>query len=190
MNFALRHLKKMTLAGCIIVGISVAGQALAQDCQINLSESNMDFGRVIPPGSNDTLNAGNIHALGNRIISLNASCPKASKLMLVLRGETHGEQFKFAQTGQVRVRLSNALLDGRSVDLAQTKSVGAAPSAYGQSIEAVPGDMVIPVSGGQPAVGLVLSVQIEIRPLVPVSELRTRDAKTLEANLSFQVRSY
>lgn len=54
----------------------------------------------------------------------------------------------------------------------------------------MPGDMIIPVSGGVPVTGSVLSLQVEIHPVVPVAELRTREAKTLAANLSFQVRSY
>jgi hypothetical protein len=175
----------------LLIGVALSsGQVLADDCRINLSESQMDFGQVIPPNSNVALNAGNLHSLGNRFISLNASCPQPSKLLLVLRGEQLGADFKFAKQGQTRVILSNALLDGRSVDLAQIKSPGVAPGAYSSSIIAAPGDMIIPVSGGLPATGSVLSLQVEVQPVVPVAELRTRDAKTLEANLSFQVKTY
>lgn len=177
--------------GTLLIGATLASEpALADDCQINLSQSQMDFGQVMPPSTNAALNAGNLHSLGNRVISLNASCPQPSKLLLVLRGEQLGADFKFAKQGQTRVALSNALLDGRSVDLAQVKAPGAAAGAYSPSITVVPGDMIIPVSGGLPATGSVLSLQVEIQPVVPVAELRTREAKTLEANLSFEVRAY
>ncbi len=186
MKTSMFSLKALSL-GALLIGIaSVSGQALADDCKINLSQSQMDFGQVIPPNSNVALNAGNQHNLGNRVVSLNASCPQPSKLLLVLRGEQLGADFKFAKQGQTRVTLSNALLDGRSVDLAQVKT----PGTYSSSITVAPGDMIIPVSGGLPATGSVLSLQVEIQPVVPVAELRTRDAKTLEANLSFQVRTY
>jgi hypothetical protein len=181
-------LRTLTLAALLVSGGLLSEQALANDCRINLSESQMDFGQIIPPSSNQAPGPGSLHALGNRVVSLNASCPKASKLMLVLRGEQLGADFKFARQGKTSVVLSNALLDGRSVDLAQIKSPGAVPASYSSSITATPGDMVVPVSGGLQATGSVLSLQVEIRPLVPVSELRTRDAKTLEANLSFEVR--
>lgn len=191
MNFAKRHVKKISLLACLIYGVLMSGQIFAaQECHITLSESNMDFGRVTQPGSNDPRSANNMHALGNRVISVNASCPQAAKLVLQVQGAALGEQFRFARQGQVGVYLSNALLDGRSVDLAKSQSIGAAPGASAASIMATPGDRVIPVSGGLPATGSVLSLQVEIRPLVAMAELRTRDAKTLEANLSFRISSY
>ncbi|MBC3209344.1 hypothetical protein HU755_21305 [Pseudomonas sp. SWRI111] len=190
MNTSMTSLKAFALGALLISTVSAAGQALAEDCQISLSQTQIDYGQVIPPNSNVALNAGNMHDLGNRLISLNASCAQPAKLLLMLRGEQLGADFKFAGHGQTRVALSNALLDGRRVDLAQIQSPGAAPGASSSAINVVPGDMIIPVSGGVPATGSVLSLQVEIQPVVPVSELRTRDAKTLEANLSFQVRSY
>ncbi|WP_143169962.1 hypothetical protein [Pseudomonas fluorescens] len=190
MKTSMFSLKALSLSVLLIGVAAMSGQALADECQINLSESQMDFGQVIPPSSNAALNAGNQHNLGSRVISLNASCPQPSKLLLVLRGEQLGADFKFAKQGQTHVALSNALLDGRSVDLALVKSPGAAPTASSPVVNAAPGDMVIPVSGGVPATGSVLSLQVNIQPVVPVAELRTRDAKTLEANLSFQIRTY
>jgi hypothetical protein len=190
MNTSMLSLRAFSLVALLLGAASGSEQALADDCRINLSESQMDFGQIIPPNSNVALNAGNMHDLGNRVISLNATCPQPSKLLLVLRGEQFGADFKFAKQGQTRVALSNALLDGRTVDLAQIKSPGGAPGTYSSSITAVPGDMIIPVSGGMPATGSVLSLQVEIQPVVPVAELRTREAKTLEANLSFQIRTY
>ncbi|NBF05670.1 hypothetical protein GV819_25575 [Pseudomonas sp. Fl5BN2] len=171
MSVRMRHPKIIALASGLICAVFLSGQTFAQECQINLSESNMDFGRVTQRSSSDPLDMGNLHALGNRFISLHTSCPGASKLMLLLRGDALGEQFRFAKQGRVSVSLSNAVLDGRNVELAQTKSVGAALGPHGSSIEAVPGDRVIPISGGLPAEGSVLSLQVEIRPVVPVAEL-------------------
>jgi hypothetical protein len=105
-------------------------------------------------------------------------------------GEHQAEQFKFAQRGNISVSLSNAQLDGRRVDLAQIKTSGAVPGVSSPSLVATPGDLIIPTSGGVTAEGSVLSVQIEVRPMIPVAEFKTRDTKTLEANLSFEVRAY
>lgn len=191
MKFEMRHLKAIALMACVICAVFLAEQSVAaQECQITLSESNVDFGRVTQPGSNNPTSANAMHPLGNRIVSLNANCPQPAKLLIQLRGAGQGEQFRFAQGGQMGVTLSNALLDGRSVELAKVQLTGSAPSTSGSSIEAMPGDRVIPVSGGLPVVGSQLSMQIEFKPQVPMAELRTRDAKTLEANLSFQISSY
>jgi hypothetical protein len=179
-----------TLGAVVVCSALMSSQVLAEECQLNLSESQMDFGRVIPPGSNSVPNENSQHTLGKRIISLTANCAPASKLVLVLQGAQLGADFKFAKQGQTNVVLSHALLDGRSVDLAVVKSPGETPASANSSLTPAPGDMIIPVSGGVPAAGAVWSMQIEIRPSVPVSELRTREVKTLESNVSFQVRRY
>ena len=114
MKTSMLGLKALSLGVLLMGGAAMSGQALADDCKINLSQSQMDFGQVIAPNANAALNAGNQHNLGNRVISLNASCPQPSKLLLVLHGEQLGANFKFAKQGQTRVALSNALLDGRS----------------------------------------------------------------------------
>lgn len=191
MKFEIRHLKSIAVVTCAIYALFLTEQTFAaQECQITLSESSVDFGRVTQPGSNDPSSANAIHTLGNRVISLNASCPQPGKLLIQLRGAKQSEQFRFARQGQVGVTLSNASLDGRSVNLAKVQSIGSPPGTSGSSIEAMPGDRVIPVSGSLPVEGSTLSMQIELKPQVPMTELRTRDAKTLEANLSFQISSY
>lgn len=187
MNISMCYLKKVPLALGLVYGLLLAQQSLAQECQINLSESVMDLGRLEHPGSRDAPSPGNLYALGNRTISLNASCSGATKLMLLLQGDTLGDKFRFAQRGQVRVTLSNALLDGRNVDLAQVKDT-AVPEVFGPSVVAVPGDRIIPIRGGMPAEGSTLSLQVEIQPLVPVAELSSSEAKTLEGNVSFEIR--
>lgn len=187
MTIAMYCLKKIPLALGLVCGLLAAQQSFAQECQVNLSESVMDLGQLSHPGSNNAPSPGNLYALGERTLSLNASCPGASKLMLLLQGDTLGNKFRFAQRGQVSVTLSNALLDGRNVDLAQVNG-NAAAEAFAASIVAMPGDRVIPISGGLPAEGSNLSLQIEIRPLVPVAELSSSEAKTLESNVSFEIR--
>ena len=187
MNISTCNLKKIPLALGLVYGLLAAQQSFAEECQVNLSESVVDLGQLSHPGSRDAPSPGNLYALDERTLSLNATCPGATKLMLLLQGDTLGDKFRFARRGQVSVTLSNALLDGRNVDLARVKDT-AVPDVFGPSIVAVPGDRVIPVSAGLPAQGSNLSVQIEIRPLVPVAELSSSEAKTLESNVSFEVR--
>ncbi len=191
MKFEIRPLKSFAMATCAISALFLMDQTFAaQECQITLSESNLDFGRVTQPGSNDPSSSNAMHSLGNRAVSLTAICPQPAKLLIHLRGSAQGEQFRFAQHGQLGVTLSNASLDGRPVDLAKVQSIGSPPEISRSSIEAMPGDRVIPVSGGWPVEGSMLSMQVDFKPQVPMAELRTRDAKTLESNLAFQISSY
>ncbi|PHN30728.1 hypothetical protein [Pseudomonas sp. ICMP 460] len=191
MKFKTLHFQAIGLTACVLYALFLAEQTFAaQECQITLSDSNLDFGRVTQPGANDPASGNAMHPLGNRVISLNASCPQPAKLLIQLQGAGQGEQFRFAQRGQLGVTLSNASVDGRSVQLAKVQSLGAPPGNSSASIEAMPGDRVIAVSGGLPVEGSQLSMQVELKPQVPVAELRTRDTKNLEANLSFQINSY
>ncbi|TBN40714.1 hypothetical protein [Pseudomonas sp. BGI-2] len=110
--------------------------------------------------------------------------------MLLLRGESFGQHFKFANQGQVIVSISDATLDGHSVELARGGSIEASADSYGSSIKVAPGDFILPISGGPPARGSVWSLRVEIHPLIPVSEMRIPDAKTLEAHFTFEVGSH
>lgn len=164
--------------------------AFADTCEIHLGESNLNLGQIANPGANAPTISNGLYPVGTRFISLNVSCPTHSKLLLILRGDRVAEQFRFATNGQLKVSLSNALLDGRAVDLAQIRAVGDTPRQPSSIIEVSPGDLVVPVSAGLAAEGTLLSIQIEVSPAITLDEFRTLDRKTIEGNLSIEVREY
>lgn len=171
--------------------IALGGQrAHAESCEIRLGQADLDFGQIQHPGANPALDAQRLYALGARYVSLNASCPDSAKLMLILRGDSVGDSFRFAAQSRLKVRLSNALLDGRAVDLALIRAVGEVPGPPASTVDVVPGDLIVPVSAGLAAQGKLLSLQIEVSPGVAMDEFNTRDRKTLEGNLSFEIRQH
>ncbi|SDT99441.1 DUF1120 domain-containing protein [Pseudomonas yamanorum] len=190
MNSILLDFKKIISFASFIVGLSATGQIWAQECKISLSDPTVDFGQIIPLNSNDALKPGAQQVIGRRVIGLHASCPRPTKLLLTLNGASSNNTFKFSRNGKVHVRLSSALLDGRAVELAQYQLGTVIHGTSDHSIEVQPDDVVIPISAGLPAVGSVLSVQVEIEPSVPSADLRTHDATYLEASLSFHIKSY
>lgn len=171
--------------------VALSGQhAHAQDCKLSISQTELDFGQIRHPGATSKLDGQHLYTLGTRYVALNASCPANSKLMLILRGDSLAKHFRFAAQGQLQVRLSNALLDGRAVDLAVVRAVGEAPGAPASAIDVTPGDLIVPVSGGLAAEGSLLSLQIEVSPGVAMDEFSARDRKTLEGHFNFEVREY
>lgn len=160
---------------------------MASECDLRVSESKVDFGRISRPSSR-VLNASDgLQALSPRSISLSVHCAEPSALMLSLQGEAQRGHFRFSGQGHVVFTLSGALLDGRPVQLARSTVDGAA-GAYGPSVEVAPGDNIVPTIGGLPVSGTVWSMVVEISPLVSLADLRTADAKSLEARTEFEIR--
>ena len=171
-------------------GLFWGEDTLADSCEIRLGQSDLDFGQIKQTNTDSITEASNLYTIGTRFISLNVTCSSSSKLLLILRGESIAERFRFAADGQLKVRLSNALLNGRAVDLAQIASVGDVPSQPASTVEVSPGDLIVPVSAGLAAEGSLLSMQIEISPRIGLRELRARDSKSVQGNINFEVREY
>ncbi|MHC8397952.1 DUF1120 domain-containing protein [Pseudomonas sp. MDT1-17] len=160
----------------------------AETCELRLGQAELDFGQFRHPGG--TLDSRDVHPVGTRYVSLQASCPAPTRLAVMVRGDSQTEHFQFARSGQLKVRLSSALLDGRAIDLAPIRAASEVPGTPASTIEVVPGDLVVPVSAGLVTEGQVLSMQIEVSPEVAISEFSTRDQKVLESHLNFEVRAY
>lgn len=77
---------------------------------------------------------------------MNAHCVEALKMLVIPRGDSLAAQFRFAERGQIKVTFSNALLDGRAVNLAQIKALGDGPSAAASNIVVTPSDLCGPSS--------------------------------------------
>ncbi|UZE26230.1 hypothetical protein LOY67_12750 [Pseudomonas sp. B21-056] len=147
----MRALNKFTLSFLAIMAASTE-QVFAQECDVTLTESNRNVGYLITLKSKTK---------DTRIITLEATCPRSSQLVVSIEGEL-GDAGLFAQTGPLNVRLSHTQLDGRYVDLAQPRSSKAPRGAYASSVMAVPGDLIIPIVSGRPVKGRVLTMQIEV----------------------------
>lgn len=166
-----------------------AAPAHAESCAVALGQAQLDFGQIGNPGNRHGLEREG-YAIGTRYASFNARCPSLARMVLMIRGDSGGEQFRFARQGQLRVRLSHAVLDGRAVDLAVVQSVGETPGPPMPALDVAPEDLIVPVSAGLAAEGSLLSLQIEVSPSVTLDEFSARDSMRMEAHLSLEVREY
>lgn len=157
---------------------------LASECAITLSNTHVDYGVQQHPSGAVALQGS--HRLDSREIRLNASCRDDSAIELTLHGALHANQMKFSDQGQVSIRLSRAQLDGRPVGLAKPGDLGATGAGV-ESLAARPGDVIVPVEAGRPARGKALVLSLEIVPQLPLSDMRSRDAKVHEGQLRIDV---
>lgn len=177
----------MTRSNIIIRKVTVlcavalcSSSLLAAECDINLSTTHIDYGTQQHPAG--AVGQQATHNLDRREIRLTATCWDDSTIELHLRGAVLGNQMKFSDQGQVSVKLGQAQLDGRPVGLAKLTDIGAPTTAVG-TLAAAPDDTIVPMEGGLPARGKTLVLSLEIIPQLPLSDLRSRDAKVHEGNL-------
>lgn len=148
----------------------------AEDCQLNLSESRLDFGlmnRAVP------LIPGPERLLGERRLSLNLNCPQATDMSLFYRALAAGPQrFRFTERGSYGLQVGDALLDGQAVELGMLAGAGQAPSESASSLRWRPSQGIVPLRAGVPVSGRSLSLQLTVSAWASEDATRVTDAIT------------
>ncbi|WLH80342.1 DUF1120 domain-containing protein [Pseudomonas sp. FP2335] len=156
--------------------LTSAGAWGADECQLNLSQAELDFGLMnrataVTPAAE--------RWLGERQISLTLNCPHPSDLSLFYRGPGAGpERFRFTERGTYGLRVSDAVLDGQAVELGQIAGPGQAPSTTGAQLPWPPDHGVVPMRGGVVVTGRNLSLQIDASAWASEAATQVRDAVT------------
>jgi len=157
-----------------------------QDCQIIVSEPELDYGAVTRYALREDPASHNL-LLGKRQVILNVSCVSAVKIGVSFRGPSVGADYLFGTQGRVVMRVIDAQLDGRSVNLGSANVAGMMPVSSAASVQFVPGQVVVPVENGQPATGTRFSTTVEMDPSLPIDAARVRGRSTVETVGTFEV---
>jgi hypothetical protein len=163
-------------------GLCAVAGAQAANCEMQLSENAVDYGRLNRAELEDSSPAPNAVSLGKRRLTLNVICKQPAAIALRFNGAPaqDGGGYAFAGNGGFTVQMSNATLDGNSVALAKTDASGRSIQSPAASQYAVPGHGVAGVSGATLARGKHLVVGVEIEASMPRSAMRVRGETTLE----------
>lgn len=159
----------------LLAVVLMAGEARADDCQLSLSRSQIDYGLVRPDQQ----------TLGARMLHLSIACTDPSTMALRLNGvAANGEGYRFGSQGRIAFSIKHARLDGQLVEWAT-------PSVAGEHTTArlVPGQIRVAQSAGQPAMGRRLTAQVEIEATLPAAALRVRGETQLEGRAIFELVS-
>ena len=169
-----------------VYGTASAEPPPAENCQIIVSEPELNYGAVTryalreAPGSNNLL-------LGKRQVTLNVSCVNAVKIGVSFRGPSVGADYLFGTQGRVVIRVIDAQLDGRSVNLGSANVAGMMPVSSAAAVQFVPGQVVVPVENGQPATGTRFSATVEMDPSLPMDAAHVQGRSTMETVGTFEV---
>lgn len=173
----------------LILGLCpwLAVYAHTGNCQLQLSETTLDYGRVTRAAIMEQLGPASILSLGSRQIGLNVLCRQSAALALQVNGPGGLERFRFGDAGQFAMRLSDAVLDGRPVNLGLSQAGNQAVAAASASVLVSPGSTVVPMVAGQSAKGKNLSLQVHIDTGVTEAATRVRDRTTWRGKAIFEV---
>ena len=170
----LSHPLLLTLGTLMLSALTPQARAFADECQLTLSQSVLDYGlmnraiRANAPGERN---------MGERRLSLNLNCPQPTDMTLFYRAmAATAERFSFAEHGSYTVRMSDAVLDGQPVDLGLISAVGQVPEAAASSLLWRPQQAIVPVRGGVAVQGQSLSAQLELTAWAQEKASQVRDA--------------
>lgn len=170
-------LKPALLSVSLLLGANAWGM---DECQMNLSETAVDFGlvnRVVAQGSAAE------HRVGERRLTLTLNCPNPTDLSLFYRGlAASGERFQLTQRGSYSLRASDALLDGQAVELGLLPGSGQPSVSMGSTLRWRPEHGIVPLRAGVPASGRSLSLQLEVNAWAQADALRISEAVTWDTS--------
>ena len=182
----------MNLSRCLMLpliplalsGFTSLASASVDECRFHLSQPDLDFGLM-----NRAIRADSAleRTLGERQMSLSLSCSLPTDMSLFYRAmAATADRFHFAERGSYQLRIRDAVLDGRSVDLGLIGAGGQPPVATASNLIWRPGHGVVPVHAGLPLQGRTFSAQLELTAWVEEQGMQVRDALTWEASGVFE----
>ncbi|MGY2323565.1 DUF1120 domain-containing protein [Pseudomonas azotoformans] len=148
----------------------------ADECQLNLSEPSLDFGLMnravaLAPSAE--------RLLGERSVRLHLSCPTPTDMSLFYRGlGASAERFRFTERGSYSLRVSDAVLDGQSVEVGLFAGSGQPPLSSGATLQWRPEHGIVPLRGGMPVTGRNLSLLLEASAWASTAASQVNDAIT------------
>lgn len=155
--------------------------AFASDCDLRLSDNEVDYGTLYRGELSDPARNGLI-PLGKRQLRLTVNCQTPTQ-MAIRFSATPAEMggFRFANKGKLQIALSNAQLDARSVLLAdQDNLANAGPNAILAADRSVAA-----VAQGQIATGKTFSVQVDVDTYIDDAATKVGDNTTLDSYGTF-----
>ncbi|KTC62949.1 hypothetical protein AO262_30370 [Pseudomonas fluorescens ABAC62] len=164
--------------------IVFVGTVQAQDeCQLNLSDSQVDFGLMSRLAQHD---AAPERLLGERRLSLTFTCPQEDDLSLLYRALAAGAgRLQFTEHGSYEIEASHALLDGQAVELGLVPALGQPPVSSGTQLKWRAGHGIAPIEQGAVRKGKSLSLQLTLRAWADPAATQVRDATTWEVSGTF-----
>ncbi|AHG19499.2 hypothetical protein Z042_07640 [Chania multitudinisentens RB-25] len=157
-----------------------SGLPVDSRCTLSVSTPVIDYGNQSRWQLQDT--TGGQVTPGKRTLMLSVVCPYTQPLKLALRSD-----LRYGARGNINVSLSEAQLDGQSVQLASTTPEGVLNGVPANSLRLQPGSHFAAVQNGRLARGKSLTLRIEIEPLLAERDTRVSAHQSNEATLTMEL---
>ncbi|WP_061706494.1 DUF1120 domain-containing protein [Pseudenterobacter timonensis] len=182
----LSALSKMTASAALLLFCQAA--VAADECQIISGTQQINHGRFIQ----EEMRAGKTNVQGvsydwlatqTRTFDVTVLCDKPQKIRLYFDGPARKSTlFRFGQRGVLDLRVKNARIDDRTVQIA-TGSRGAVLTEGANTVAVRPGFGVAPYDG-QEIAGRQFMVTVELTTYLSPKAFQTRDTAEIEETLT------
>ncbi|WP_202743789.1 hypothetical protein [Acinetobacter calcoaceticus] len=154
-------------------------------CEVNVSNAHIDFGAKTV-GQLQPIAGEQKRSLGKRSFRLNVVCPFTQEMRVVLRsGRSTNGQLPFGEGGSITLRISNAELDAKPMQLSLIKD-GMHKKTASDSVFLRPDFGVMATDGGNVIKGKTFSAQLEVEPVLSEKELPVSQRK-IETNFTLEL---
>ncbi|MGE8177324.1 hypothetical protein [Pseudomonas fluorescens] len=185
--FAISHYSEAAPLGS---GVEKMPSNLATDrrCSVSLGGELIDYGTQTRWQLQNAPAVSNSSTFGKRTVMLSVICPYTQAMRLTLRGQTNASgNVVYGERGSLVIRLSNAQVDGKSVQIAGSTADGIINDAASDSRLLQPGRTFAPVVSGELTRGKTLTAQLEIEPVIPTADARVSRRQISEARLTMEL---
>jgi hypothetical protein len=179
---------KRSLMALAAILLCSTGTVWANDCQIQVTQSVVDYGPFNPHALKASAKSAASADLGKRFMQLNILCDDVQRMALSFQGLAYGlEGYKLSDNGEFELALKDARLDGEPVLLGAISSAGDTPGEGRNAMKLMPGQYLVPVVNQQLKTGKALSISVVVDARLFVDRLKVRDVVELEGQGYFQV---
>lgn len=119
---------------------------------------------------------------GKRTLILSVVCPYTQPIRLAQRSD-----LRYGSQGNINVNLSEAQLDGQSIQLANTTPDGILNDAPVENLRLHPGSRFAAVQNGRLATGKSLTLRMEIEPVLTDRDTRVSAHQNNEGTLTLEL---
>ncbi len=161
------------------VGLSLAGAAAADNCQVHAMPAELDYGAQYRQSVLGLPVSAQGHSLGKRLVSVSVVCKEPVRMAIFLRGDAlDASAFRFGSRGVLSVVAGDANLDGRTVALGRVEQAGQQPSEQAGRASLHPKKGIVVLERGVPATGSRLALQLELAPVIPGASIEVVNSES------------
>lgn len=174
----------------LVVLATTSTMAMADNCQVQISNPVVNYGPVTRTQLLERQVSPMDISLGKHSVTLSATCKQATLMTMFFRATGEGNAYRFGNAGTFTLRLSQARLDGKTVNLGSVEAVGQPPVTPVSSALLRPGFGLAPMIDERQVKGLSFTATVEIDTRVLSTASRVPDRTEWRSTGTFELMEH